>query len=83
MERRIQKLCLAGIGIPKRHVTSRDIQGVRKIANISGRDLKPQKKEKKLIYIGPEISRFRVIATFMLKKMYFIFRVASLFKFFN
>jgi len=43
-------------------------------------DLKRRKKS--YINIGPDISRFRVIVTFMLKKMYFIFRVASLIKFF-
>jgi len=50
------------------------IQDVRKIpTNISGRDLGPQKKEKKLyINIGPEISRFRVIATFVKKNIFYI-----------
>jgi len=42
----------------------------------------PKRRKKSYINISPDISRFPVIATFMFKKMYFIFRVASLFKFF-
>jgi len=47
------------------------IQNVQKIVyNTSGSDSELKEKEKKLYkYIGPEISRFRVITTFIFKKL--------------